>query len=1171
MTIREYRRRARSSLAIVVALALALLAQSNLLGSGNILDGVIVVAVAGSLLIYATRDVELLDDPPLTRKQILLVMTVIIFAGAGVRLWDLASIPQGVWFDEAQNGIVATRILSDPSFKPIYISDLTQLPALFFYYMGAWIALVGSNILAVRLASAALGILTIPGLYLLGRELFSQRVGLLAAFLLSQSRWHVNFSRFGMNGIAAPCCLVFGLYFLARGVRTARERDYAVAGALFGIGLNTYLAFDIVPILVGIWLVHVVVSGRLSFIRKNWRGLATLALFALIVVAPLLVVALTDRQAFLERTQTASLFTGKSLEQATAALVTNVVKHVEMFNVRGDGNGRHNLAGAPELDYLTGALFLLGIILALARARQPRYSLLLLWLVLLLLPGILSLDFEAPQSYRSIGVIPVTALLAAVPLATAWQVIWRWLGATSIRALDLFAGLAVLAAGFINFQVYWFQQIWDNASWAEFSTQPTLVAREVNRLGPGYTVFVDPIFIGLPTLQFLAPQLKQILPFEPASSLPFRGSANVVVFSSDANVSWINAVHEDYPKATFRTFAASPVAPAILYEAILSSQDIQSVQGLNAAYASGTADDAKHVFDRVDKSIDFHWSQTTPLPAPFVVTWRGTLKTPAFGDYVFRLDGPAGAQLTLDQAPAIGAGQPGRIKLAEGTHDIQLNAAFSAPGDVRLSWQPPGGLLQPIPADALFASPVKNRGLEASFYPNANWTGPPTIKQIDPDISKHYHDLPLAQPFTVEWNGKLDVPATGLYRFGTQSIDSSWLWIDGKQVVNNSRGPDQYVEGALSLTNGLHDLKIRLLDETGHSFIDVYWQPPGAPRTLLPGDRAFPPLAAYPERAGALRASQTPYVLVTGSSYSPPNVAPAAGSAEAPAAPVPADSTEIGTLPVSPLPVTQKFGEKGNGPNQLVESRGVAINADGNVAIVDSVGKRVELFDHAGKLLHVIGGPGNGDGQFAEPVAATFDTAGNLLVLDSESAWVQRFGPDGQFSGKFGGPTAGFYHPRGIAVDGLGNVYLADTGTGRIIVFNSGGEQAKALGEHGQKLGQLQEPVGVAVAGDGSIFVTDPTAKRLSRYDAAFQLVSSWDLTPTDTVIAGHVAVASDGNVYVSDPANHRIIHLDPKGQPVDQLGGEGTLDRPVGVAVDSNGHVFVADSGLDQAFEFGQ
>jgi hypothetical protein len=57
----------------------------------------------------------------------------------------------------------------------------------------------------------------------------------------------------------------------------------------------------------------------------------------------------------------------------------------------------------------------------------------------------------------------------------------------------------------------------------------------------------------------------------------------------------------------------------------------------------------------------------------------------------------------------------------------------------------------------------------------------------------------------------------------------------------------------------------------------------------------------------------------------------------------------------------------------------------------------------------------------------------------------------------------------------------------------------------------------------------------------------------------------------VTDPADHRVIHLDPQGQPVDQLGGSGTLGRPVGIALDRTGNVYVADSELDQVFEFGQ
>src|SRR5439155_7812646 len=193
--------------------------------------------------------------------------------------------------------------------------------------------------------------------------------------------------------------------------------------------------------------------------------------------------AATHPSTFLERTNTASLFAGKSPEQARQALVSNVVQHAQMFNLRGDRNGRHNLAGAPELDDGTAALLVLGLAIVAARARQPRYLLLLLWLILLLLPGILSLDFEAPQSYRSIGVIPAVALLAAIPVASAWQVVWRWLGRISVNALNLVAGVGLLAIGYDNFHVYWFRQIWDPGTWSEFSTQATLIARELDRLG----------------------------------------------------------------------------------------------------------------------------------------------------------------------------------------------------------------------------------------------------------------------------------------------------------------------------------------------------------------------------------------------------------------------------------------------------------------------------------------------------------------------------------------------------------------------------------------------------------------------------------------------------------------------------------------------------------------
>lgn len=1172
MKIQEYRRRARAALAIVLALALAYAAQSILLRNGYLAGGLLVFLVAASLALYVKGTLELADAPTLSRNQVLAIMVVILLAGAGVRFWDLASIPQGVWFDEAQNGLVATRILTDPGYKPIYISDLTQLPALYFYYLAGWIAAVGSNILAVRLAAAALGLLTIPGVFLLGRELFSQRVGLVAAFLLSQSRWHVNFSRFGMNGIAAPFCLVFALYFFARGVRTGKTRDFVLGGVSIGLGLNSYLAFNVVPLLIVGWLSILLMQRRLGFIRQYGRQIVLSGIVALIVISPLALFAVGDRQAFLARTQTASLFTGKSPEEARQALASNIIQHAEMFNIRGDRNGRHNLAGSAELDDVTGAFFVLGIVFALVGARQSRFALLLLWLVLLLLPGVLSLDFEAPQSYRSIGVIPVTSLLAALPIAYAWNIVWRWLGSISVRVLDLAVTCVLLVAGYSNFDVYWFRQIWDNASWAEFSTQATLIAREANRLGPTYSVYMDPVFVGQPTISFVAPQLTNQLPFDPSTVLPFRIADNAVVFGSDANLSWVNAVRQDYPDGVYRSFSAKSTDPPILYEAIILSNQVQSVQGLTGEYTIGTAQDSKPAFRRLDKTIDFHWGQAPPVPPPFTVTWRGTLKAPIFGDYTFRLDGPASARFNLDHAPVVGGGQLNKIRLAQGTHDVDVTATFTTAADLRLSWQTPGGLQQVIPTDALFQPPVRNRGLQASFFPNSEWSGAPTIQRIDPDVSKHYHQLPLEQPFTVEWTGKIDLPTTGLYQFGTQSIDSSWLFLDGRLLVDNSRQLDQYVEAAVNLPEGLHDIKIRFLDKTGHSFIDAYWQPPGGVRSLIPGARVFPPMAAYPDRAGPLDSTQTtftPSVASTTSSASPiASSQPGATSRPVPAA---ADVPLIGTLPTSTLQLRRTIGGKGTSPGQFVESRGVAVDTNGNVAVVDAGAKRVDLFDKSGNFMRAIGTPGTGDGQFVDPTAATFDSDGNLLVLDSETGWIHRFAHAEGFAGKFGGPSGSFYHPRGIALDASGTIFIADTGTGRIAVYNANGEALRSLGEHGTKPGQLAEPTGVAVAPDGSLIVTDSTAHTIGHFDSSFQLLRLLGIAPSDTVNGSHVAIGDAGDVYVSDPGDHRVIHLDNLGQPVDQIGAAGQMARPVAVAVDKSGNLYVADSELDQVLVFGQ
>ena len=71
----------------------------------------------------------------------------------------------------------------------------------------------------MRLPAAVAGVLTVPGLYLLVGALFGDEAGLLSAFLLATSFWHINFSRIGLRAILAPLFLTWAIYLLIKAIK----------------------------------------------------------------------------------------------------------------------------------------------------------------------------------------------------------------------------------------------------------------------------------------------------------------------------------------------------------------------------------------------------------------------------------------------------------------------------------------------------------------------------------------------------------------------------------------------------------------------------------------------------------------------------------------------------------------------------------------------------------------------------------------------------------------------------------------------------------------------------------------------------------------------------------------------------------------------------------------
>ena len=106
------------------------------------------------------------------------------------------------------------------------------------------------------------------------------------------------------------------------------------------------------------------------------------------------------------------------------------------------------------------------------------------------------------------------------------------------------------------------------------------------------------------------------------------------------------------------------------------------------------------------------------------------------------------------------------------------------------------------------------------------------------------------------------------------------------------------------------------------------------------------------------------------------------------------------------------------------------------------VTSRIQKFSPDGTFLTKWGSCGSGNGQFYYPYGVAVDGSGNVYVADTDNYRIQKFSSDGTFLTTWGSSGSGdgqFYYPYGVAVDGSGNVYVADTGNNRIQKFSPDG------------------------------------------------------------------------------------------------------------------------------------
>lgn len=380
---------------------------------------------------------------------------VAVLVGAFFRYYQLGSIPPEMTSDHAEKLLDVRDLLGGET--RVFFPRNTGREPLQFYMAVPFTYLFGLSHLALKALTATMSLLTVPLVYLIGRELGGSAFGALSAFVMAVSSWDVTIGRVGLRFPYYPFFVALTAYLLLRALRTGRRNDYLLCGLALGAGLYGYSPFRSMVLAVALALgVNAGVewtrgwAQALSAIRNGAACLGA----ATMVFVPLLRYMADEPRSFWWRTST-RLF-GEQAEPPglpLSTLASNTVNALLMFNWRGDMVWVNAVPLEPALDYVSGGLLVLGVLwcaIELVRHRSLSAGLLLLLLPALMLPSVFSLAFprENPSVVRTGGALPLVACLVAAPLYLAVRRIWLvWPGRAGrlLAVLVLFGALSLMA------------------------------------------------------------------------------------------------------------------------------------------------------------------------------------------------------------------------------------------------------------------------------------------------------------------------------------------------------------------------------------------------------------------------------------------------------------------------------------------------------------------------------------------------------------------------------------------------------------------------------------------------------------------------------------------------------------------------------------------------------
>ncbi|MGJ3240199.1 MAG: ArnT family glycosyltransferase [Anaerolineae bacterium] len=356
----------------------------------------------------------------MSKRSYYALAVVILLISAGLRIWNLPTLPIGFSDVELSHIDVMRDSIQRGDIRVFYerylhtdTSAVVGQEGLYHMVLSVSAVLFGTGTLGLRVLSVLLGMVTLASIYTLGVRLFSYKVGLIAMGFYGILLFPTLLSRLVIVETALPLMVTAILLSLARAlpvyhrtrVESSNTVDYAVMGVLIGTSLYLHQSSLFIVLMAMGFITYILLTRRPSILRRlSYIGFAILML--IIIAMPYL----------LSTFRLPELAAGGRILGVYEGITTSIVDSTLGLMWRGDAQAQHNVPDRPLFDLVSGLLMLIGVVLCVQNWRKPSYALLLIAVLFLGLPAIL-----ADSSPNFIGmsiVMPVVMLLLALGAGT---------------------------------------------------------------------------------------------------------------------------------------------------------------------------------------------------------------------------------------------------------------------------------------------------------------------------------------------------------------------------------------------------------------------------------------------------------------------------------------------------------------------------------------------------------------------------------------------------------------------------------------------------------------------------------------------------------------------------------------------------------------------------------